>query len=99
MMQQSIFCRNFGGHWSVKHTKFFRIPEERVDFQTQSMKGWDKGRFLELLKAYNMTSIGRAKFLRALKEAVLQYVVTEAKNAESNNRWGAPTFWGSFLTR
>jgi hypothetical protein len=50
------------------------------------MKGWDKGRLSELLSAYNTTSIGRAKFLRVLKEAALQHVVTEAKNAESNNK-------------
>jgi hypothetical protein len=50
------------------------------------MKGWNKGRLLELLKAYDTTPIGRAKFLCALKEEALQYIVAEAKNAESNNR-------------
>jgi hypothetical protein len=30
--KREIFCRNFGGHWSEKHAKFFRVPEERVDF-------------------------------------------------------------------
>jgi hypothetical protein len=50
------------------------------------VKDWDKGRLSELLKAYDTTPIGRAKFLCALKEAVLQYVETEAKNTESNNR-------------
>jgi hypothetical protein len=45
-VQRKLFCRNFGGHWRVKHGKFFRIPEERMDLQTQNMKGWDKGRIL-----------------------------------------------------
>jgi hypothetical protein len=27
-----VFCQNFGRHWSVEHGRFFRIPEERVDF-------------------------------------------------------------------
>jgi hypothetical protein len=69
--KREIFCRNFGGHWSEKHTNFFHIPEERVDFQSQSVKGWDKGRLSELLKAYNTIPVGRAKFLCALKEAAL----------------------------
>jgi hypothetical protein len=84
--KRKLFCCNFGGHWSEKHANFFRISEELVDFQIQSMKGWDKGRLSELLKAYNTSPIGRAKFLCALKEAALQSVVTEAKNAESNNK-------------
>jgi hypothetical protein len=57
-----------------------------VDFQLQSVNGWDKGRLSKLLKAYNTTPVGRAKFLCALKEAALQYVETEAKNVESNNK-------------
>jgi hypothetical protein len=47
--KHELFCRKFNGHWSEKHAKFFRNPEERVDFQTQSMKGWDKDRLSELL--------------------------------------------------
>jgi hypothetical protein len=50
------------------------------------VNGWDKGRLSKLLKAYNTTPVGRAKFLCALKEAALQYVETEAKNVESNNK-------------
>jgi hypothetical protein len=30
--ERKVFCRNFGGHWSKKHKRFFRIPEEHVDF-------------------------------------------------------------------
>jgi hypothetical protein len=84
--KHELFCRNFGGHWSMKQAKFFRIPEERMDFQTQSMKGWYKGCLSELVKVYNTTLIGRTKFLCALKEAAVQYVITEAKNAKSNNK-------------
>jgi hypothetical protein len=45
-VELKVLCRNFGGHWSVKHGRFFRILEVCVDFQTQSMKGWDKDRIL-----------------------------------------------------
>jgi hypothetical protein len=33
-VERTVFCQTFSGHWSVKHGRFFRIPEERVDFQT-----------------------------------------------------------------
>jgi hypothetical protein len=69
--QHELFCHNFGGHWSVKHGKFFRILEECMDFQTWNMKGWDKGCILRLIRTYDTISIGRAIFLRALKVAVL----------------------------
>jgi hypothetical protein len=38
--EREIFCRNFGGHWNKEHNRFFCIPEERVNFQKKSMKGW-----------------------------------------------------------
>jgi hypothetical protein len=79
-VEHEVFCPNFGGHWSKKYKRFFRIPEERVDFQTKSMKGWDKGRILKLVSKYDTTSIGRAKFLLALKEAANQYVELEKSN-------------------
>ena len=38
--QREVFCQNLGGHWDKKHKRFFRIPEEHVDFQRKSMKEW-----------------------------------------------------------
>jgi hypothetical protein len=31
-VDHEVFCQNFGRHWSVKHGRFFHIPEEHVDF-------------------------------------------------------------------
>jgi hypothetical protein len=47
------------------------------------MKGWDKGCISMLGSTYDITPIGRAKFLLALKEAALQYVKIESKNPPS----------------
>jgi hypothetical protein len=38
--EREVFYQNFGGHWDKEHNRFFCIPEEHVDFQTKSMKGW-----------------------------------------------------------
>ena len=78
--QREVFCRNFGGHWDKKYKKFFRIPEERVDFQKKSMygwPGWDRGHISRVASEYDTMPIGRAKFLLALKEAAIQYVESE----------------------
>jgi hypothetical protein len=80
--QREIFCRNFGGHWDQceEHGRFFRIPEEHVDFERKGMKdwpGWEKGHISRVAKDYDTTPIGRAKFLLALKEAAVQYVESE----------------------
>jgi hypothetical protein len=86
--EREFFCRNFGGHWNKEHNRFFRIPEERVDFQKKSMKGWpgwDRGHISKLVSKYNTTPIGRAKFLLALKEAAIQYVESEKNNAADGN--------------
>jgi len=29
--QRELFCRNFGGHWSVEHQRFFRFPPKKVE--------------------------------------------------------------------
>jgi hypothetical protein len=86
--QREVFCRNFGGHWDKEHKRFFRIPEERVDFQKKSMKGWpgwDRGHISKLVSKYDTTPIGRAKILLALKEAAIQYVELEKNNAVDDN--------------
>jgi hypothetical protein len=73
-VEREVFCRNFGGHWSKKHKRFFCIPEERMDFQTKSMKGWDRSCVSKFVSKYDTTPIGRAKFLLPLNEAAIQYV-------------------------
>jgi hypothetical protein len=81
--EHEVFCRNFGGHWNKEHNRFFRIPEERVDFQKKSMNGWpgwDRDHISKLVSKYDTTSIGRAKFLLALKEAAIPYVESEKNN-------------------
>jgi hypothetical protein len=30
--EHEVFYRNFIGHWSVEHGRFFHIPKELVDF-------------------------------------------------------------------
>ena len=44
------------------------------------MKDWDKGHISKLVSKYDTTSIERAKFLRALKEAAIQYIKLEKSN-------------------
>jgi hypothetical protein len=83
--ERRVFCPNFSGHWSKKHKRFFRIPKERVDFQTKSMKGWNRGCISKLVSKYDTTPIRRAKFLLALKEAAIQYVESEKNNAIDEN--------------
>jgi hypothetical protein len=86
--EREVFCQNFGGHRDKEHNRFFRIPEERVNFQKKSMKGWpdwDRGHILKLASKYDTMPIGRAKFLLALKEAAIQYVESEKNNAVDEN--------------
>jgi hypothetical protein len=52
------------------------------------MKGWpswDRGHISKLVSKYDTTSIWRAKFLLALKEAAIQYVESEKNNATDGN--------------
>jgi hypothetical protein len=86
--EHEVFCGNFSGHWDKEHSRFFRIPEECVDFQKKSMKGWpgwDSGHISKLASKYDTTPIGRAKFLLALKEAAIQYVESEKNNTADEN--------------
>ena len=86
--QCEVFCQNFGGHWDKEYKKFFRIPEERIDFQKKSMNvwpGWDRGHISRTASKYDSTLIGRAKFLLALKEAAIQYVESEKNNVATED--------------
>jgi hypothetical protein len=49
------------------------------------MKGWDKGSISKLVSKYDTTSIGMAKFLRALKGAAIQYIKLEKSNTGIEN--------------
>jgi hypothetical protein len=63
--EREVFCRNFGGHWDKEHNRFFRIPEECVNFQKKSMKGWpgwDRGHISKFASKYDTAPIGRAPF-------------------------------------
>jgi hypothetical protein len=78
------------GHWSKVQVILVDIGVFNTksswrarDFQKVSMKGWDKGCISMLGSTYDITPIGRAKFLLALKEAALQYVKIESKNPPS----------------
>jgi hypothetical protein len=87
-VEREVFCQNIGGHWDKEHNRFFHIPEERVDFQKKSMKGWpgwDRGHISKFVSKYDTTPIGRAKFLLALKVATTQYVELEKTNAVDEN--------------
>jgi hypothetical protein len=42
-----------------------------MDFQKVSMKGWDKDWISMLVNKYDTISIGRAKFIHALKEEAI----------------------------
>jgi RecG-like helicase len=49
------------------------------------MKGWDRGHISKLISKYDTTSIGRAKFLLALKGTANQYVKSEKNNIVDEN--------------
>jgi hypothetical protein len=63
-----VFCQNFGRHWSKKHKRIFSIPEEHVDFQTKSMKDWDRGCILKLISKYDTNPLGGLNFSLFLKK-------------------------------
>lgn len=69
--QRELFCRNFGGHWSIEHKRFFRFPPKKVergeDGSWHEVEGdieWG-----EEYEKYNRTLVGRALFLAKLEEA------------------------------
>ena len=87
-VEYKVFRQNFGGYWDKKYKRFFHIPEEHVNFQRKSMKGWlgwDRGHISRLVNKCDTTPIGRAKFLPVLKEAAIQYVELEKNNVVDEN--------------
>ena len=77
--QQELFCRNFGGHWSIEHKRFFRFPPKRAEKREDG--SWHEvENDIELgeeYKKYNRTLVGRALFLAKLEEAAKLRCSTE----------------------
>ena len=82
--QQELFCRNFGGHWSTEHKRFFRFPPKEVEKREDG--SWHKVEdaidFGKEYENYNRTPVGRALFLTKLEEAArLRCSIDEASFA------------------
>ena len=69
--QRELFCRNFGGHWSIEHKRFFRFPPKKVERGEDGSWHEVEGDIVwgEEYKKYNRTLVGRALFLAKLEEA------------------------------
>ena len=71
--QREWFCRNFGGHWSKQHKRFFRFPPKKVEKSGDGK--WheveDADAYGEEYKNYDQTVIGRALVLSKLEEAAM----------------------------
>jgi len=71
--QRELFCRNFGGHWSKQHKRFFRFPPKKVEKSGDGK--WheveDADAYGEEYKKYDQTVIGRALFLSKLEDAAM----------------------------
>lgn len=70
---RELFCRNFGGHWSIEHNRFFRFPPKRVEKREDGSwhevpESTDLG---DEYKKYDHTPIGRALVLAKLEEAAI----------------------------
>jgi hypothetical protein len=82
--QQELFCRNFGGHWSTEHKRFFRFPPKRIEKREDGT--WheveDGIRLGDEYKKYNCTPVGRALVLAKLEEAAKLRVSTKEDSFE-----------------
>jgi hypothetical protein len=67
---REVFCRNFGGHWSVQHKRFFRFPKKEVKKRADNTWYEAAGAMYgpEYSK-YDCTLIGRALVLSKLEDA------------------------------
>ena len=70
--EREFFCRNFGGHWSVEHNRFFRFPKPRVVIQADGTRDEVEQNFgeVEEYSMYDRTPVGRALVLTKLEEAI-----------------------------
>ena len=87
--RREVFCRNFGGHWSVQYKWFFRFPKEEVK------KGVDKtwhetnnAVYGEEYSKYKRTLIGRALILSKLEDAArLRTTMSEDMFVDEENSY------------
>ena len=80
-----MLCRNFGGHWSTEHKRFFRFPPKKVEKREDG--SWheveDAIDFGKEYENYNRTPVGRTLFLAKLEEAArLRCSIEEASFAD-----------------
>lgn len=72
--QRELFCRNFGGHWSLENGRFFRIPPICYSTTAEAGAATIEDRELrEIRLKYSMAPIGRARFLEKLEEAAQEH--------------------------
>ena len=72
--QRELFCRNFGGHWSLENGRFFRIPPICYSTIAEAGAATIEDRELwEIRLKYSMAPIGRARFLEKLEEAAQKH--------------------------
>lgn len=70
--QRELFCRNFGGHWSSQHNRFFRFLPNPIDEKVQVIANADEITVLDEVRGmYDTAPIGRARFLFTLEEAAI----------------------------
>lgn len=66
-----VLCRNYRGHWSVEHKRFFQFPPLKVE--KQDIATWreveDDIAQHEDYNKYNLALVGRAQVLAKLEEA------------------------------
>jgi hypothetical protein len=86
--QREWFCRNFGGHWSKQHERFFRFPPKKVEKSGDGK--WheveDVDAYGEEYKKYDWTVIGRALVLSKLEEAAMLRATTSEESFTVVNR-------------
>jgi hypothetical protein len=89
--QREMFCRNFGGHWSTEHNRFFRFPPKRVEKGEDGL--WHEVtsdiEFGEEYKKYDDRPIGRALVLAKLEEAAHLRISTKEESFKDADC----TFW------
>jgi len=86
---REVFCRNFGGHWSVHHKKFFRFPKNEVKKRDDNTWYEASGPVLgEQHETYDRTLIGKALVLSKLEEAArLRATTTEDMFIDEENSY------------
>ena len=83
--QRKWYCRNFGGHWSKQHQRFFRFPPKKVEKLGDGKRHEveDADAYGNEYKKYNRTVIGRALVLLNLEEAAMLWATTSEESFAS----------------